>query len=147
MIKPFFAFLISFITYTLVDIHIWQRIFESNEAWSFADQYHFGWKIMFWGTFFLVNFLLFPDLRACLLFSVTFVITSNNGTEDLFYYWLDGRSVPAYLHWLEDSTWITFHPTTNTNLYINFIIHTILLILYWCLLSKVKYDHPSRPTH
>lgn len=136
--KALLAFLVAFTSYVLVDIHIWQRIFETNEAWNFADQYHFGWKIMFWGLVLLGFILLLPDWKSSLIYSFTMWVTSVNGTEDLFYYLLDGRGLPLHLHWLDSSTKIWIKPVTSENLVINVLIQSILLLFLWIWYASLR---------
>lgn len=129
----------AFVTYTLVDIHIWQRIFETHEMWHFDYQYHFGWYIMFYGFLIFGILLLIPDLRAMICYGVTFWMISFNGTEDLFYYWLDGRKLPEYYHWLEHSSILLFHPVTRENLILNCIVYLVGLVFFWFFVYRFKF--------
>lgn len=137
------AVLIALLSYVAVDIQIWQRIFETNEAWSFAQQYHYGWKIMLYGLLLMGAFLLLPDLKAVLVYTVSLWVLTHNGTEDVLYYWLDGRALLEgagvdTFHWLEDSTYIWFHPVTPENLLSNVFTQGLLLICYWIIIFNIK---------
>src|SRR5687767_5058392 len=43
--RPVFASLIALLFYTVVDILIWQRVFEANNMVEYAHTYHAGWFV------------------------------------------------------------------------------------------------------
>lgn len=143
--KPLLTFLIAFFCYTKVDIEIWQKIFEADELWQYNYQYHHGWYYMFWGLVALGIVALLPDAKGAFLYTFTMLVTSFNGTEDLFYYWLNGRQLLEYdggihetYHWLEHSNWIWFHPVTAENLLASVIVQSVLLAALWFIVYDEK---------
>lgn len=104
----------SLLLYTLVDILVWQRVFEANRLWQYADPYHVAY-----GSFLCVLILtgaLTMPWRWALWFGAALGTLAFSGLEDLLYYWLDGRAVPAVLPWLDASPLVLFHPVTSSNL-------------------------------
>lgn len=101
-LRPIGAALIAFLSYVLMDILIWQRIFEHRELMALvpevADQYHLGWFVGLMG-FVAVGMILLPR-REGLIYAAYLLINAFSGLEDILFYWLDGRAIPATLPWL-----------------------------------------------
>lgn len=121
---------IALFFYVRADIMIWQRIFETDKLWHYAGAYHRGWYQMLLGLL-AVGCLLLPSWRERILYAVTLYILAFNGTNDVLYYWLDGKAVPQTLAWLDNHFFILFSPVTAENLIVNCLIWiTVLFILH-----------------
>lgn len=120
--------------YTVSDILVWQRIFEANELWQYDKAYHIGWHITLCG--YLLAGLMHKDIRDKIMHFVCLLVFSQNGTEDVFYYWFDFRAIPDRLHWLDNSAWIYFSPVTRTNLIVNVVLWIFPLIVLFGLMYR-----------
>lgn len=112
------SILIALFFYIRTDILIWQRIFETNQLWQYAGVYHRGWYMSLYG-FILLGVLLLPTWREKLFYGITLLILCFNGTNDVLYYWLDGRALPERLEWLDRHFLILFSPVTRGTLLLN----------------------------
>lgn len=101
---------VGLLAYTLVDILLWQRIFEAGAMYEYDRPYHQGYAVLLAGLV-AVGAVTLP-WRWALGFSVAFVTLACSGLEDVLYYWLDGRAIPAALPWLDANPLIPFHPVT-----------------------------------
>lgn len=127
----------ALVLYTVSDILVWQRIFEANELWQFIPEYHIGWRVTLYGYIFFG--LLHKDIRDKIMHVACFYVFSQNGTEDVLYYWLDGRIIPAHLHWLDNSIWFYFKPVSGENILINVILWGMALFgLYWLMYGQIR---------
>lgn len=91
---------IALVFYALTDILIWQRIFEAHELWEFADAYHAGWFVSLGGYAALGAVFLWPRWKDALFYVVALFVAAFSGLEDVLYYLLDFRHMPAALPWL-----------------------------------------------
>lgn len=135
MKKAVLAVIIVILSYTLVDIMIWQRIFETNRMNNFASLYHPGWAVMLACDSALGAILLVPDWRSVLFYLGSVYALAFSGLEDVLYYWLDGRSIPSWLPWLDANPLILFKPVTSTHLLASVSIWVgiwiLVLVLFW----------------
>jgi hypothetical protein len=121
--RPIFAAALALIFYTFADILIWQRIFETNQMVQFADIYHTGWK-------------------DCLYYLISLIVGAFCGLEDVLYYLLDGKPMPASLPWLEDNPMI-FHVSRmgvlgSVSLWLVGLVVLYLVLYQWRAKSKQK---------
>lgn len=150
MKKIIVAIIIGVIFYSLVDIFIWQRIFESNQMHYFSSVYYRGWHLVLIsnviiGSILLYNFVPFKNI---IFYASTLYVFGSNGTEDILYFLLDGRTIPTRLEWLDNSTLILFKPVTDTYLIVNFIAWLIIWFFMWLFLwrsfpsykNKIKFN-------
>jgi hypothetical protein len=109
---------VGLLFYALSDILLWQRIFESNghEFYRFDAQYQTGRQAVLLGMIAIGIVLLWDAGAWALWYAAAFYTLAFSGLEDLLYYWLDGRAVPAVLPWLNANPLILFHPVTNSTL-------------------------------
>jgi hypothetical protein len=108
--------------YARMDILIWQRIFEANELIDFGiGIYHWGWFHGLVGFMLLGALLFYPHVRRMIAFPLSLAILAFSGLEDMLYYWLDGRAIPAELPWLEPNPLI-LKPVTDTNLMVSALL-------------------------
>jgi len=95
--------------YTLTDVLIWQRIFEANSLYQYADQYHLGYLASLTGMV-AVGMAMLYDLRWwALWFGAAFYLLAFSGLEDVLYYWLQLKAIPSEMPWL-DSNPLILHP-------------------------------------
>ena len=99
--RPILATLIALLFYTLTDILVWQRIFEAHNMVEFAGTYHAGWFVTLAGYASMGVLLMWGKWKDCLYFVVSLVVTAFSGLEDILYYILDRKPMPASLPWLE----------------------------------------------
>jgi hypothetical protein len=119
MLRFWSAIFVSVFFYAKVDILIWQRIFETNELWDLGiGVYHKGWLQVLFGFMILGTLLFYPSLRRMITFPLSVAILAFSGAEDILYYWLDGRAIPAELPWLNSNPLI-LKPVTDERLLIS----------------------------
>jgi hypothetical protein len=145
MIKSGLAVLTALLSYTMVDIMIWQRIFESHNLNKFAYLYHPGWIAMLGGEIVLGALLLIPNWRAVLFYVVALISMALCGMEDILYYWLDGRAIPYYLPWLDRNPWILFKPVTSSNLLLSVSIWVGVCAFFFILACRREWHRWPRP--
>lgn len=126
--KPMIALFIALLFYVRADILIWQRIFETNELWWYDWIYHKGWFTMLYGFIVLGVFFLNTWRERC-FYGVSLYLCAFNGTVDVLYYWLDGRSLPQRLEWLDTHRFILFSPVTDVSLLLNCFLWLLFLVL------------------
>jgi hypothetical protein len=115
--------------FTKIDILIWQRIFEKNQLWELGiGTYHYGWTFALYGFMALGFIFFYPHVRRMIMFPLSLLLLAFSGMEDVLYYWLDGRAIPANLPWLDHNPLI-LQPVTN--------IHLILSAAVWLLMIVV----------
>lgn len=98
--RPIFASLIALLFYTGTDILVWQRVFETNQLIYFADYYHTGWFVSLAGYATIGVLLMWGAWRDCIYFLASLFVGAFSGLEDLLYYILDRKPIPASLPWL-----------------------------------------------
>lgn len=116
--------------YALTDIYIWQRIFETDQLWQYAGVYHRGWFFSLYGMI-ILGVLLLDGWKNKYLYAVSLYLLAFNGTNDILYYWLDFRKVPARLEWLDNHAFIFFKPVTDTSLLASCALWLLLLCLFY----------------
>lgn len=99
--RPILAAALALLFYTLADILIWQRIFETNQMIEFATIYHTGWFVSLAGYAILGIVLMWGAWRDVLYFLIALFVGAFSGLEDVLYYLLDGKPMPESLPWLE----------------------------------------------
>lgn len=140
MRRTFLAIIVALIFYAVVDITIWQRIFETNKMFEYADQYHNGWFIMLIAEVCIGLIFLYKRIKEMIFYICSLILFAFNGTEDILYYILDGRNIPDTLPWLDDSLLILFKPVTREGLILGFIIWSFIWILIWIIIPKYMKD-------
>lgn len=131
--KPIAALLVALIAYVRIDILIWGRIFEADQLWQYAGTYHRGWFVMLYG-FIALGVLLLDTWRARIFYAASLAVLCFNGTNDILYYWLDGRQLPQVLPWLDNHPLILFSPVTDERLLLNCFLWLALLAGFYALL-------------
>ena len=109
---------VGLLFYALSDILLWQRIFESSghEFYRFDAQYQTGRQAVLLGMIALGVILLWDSGAWALWWGLAFYTLAFSGLEDVLYYWLDGRAIPAVLPWLTDNHLVLFRPVTSWSL-------------------------------
>mgnify|MGYP001558218252 CR=1 FL=1 len=151
MKKAILAAWTGLIFYTLVDIGIWDRLFETDELWPYheaaAPIYHLGWSFMLWGLLAVGALLLWGRWKEIAVYCGTLLIFTGNGMEDILYYLLDFESVPARLDWLDGKPLILFQPVTAESLWLNALVWLLLYAvgLTWLWRAERRIDFHRRP--
>lgn len=99
--RPILAAAMALLFYTLADILIWQRIFETNQMIEYASIYHTGWFVSLAGYAIIGIILMWGEWKNCLYFLTSLFVGAFSGLEDVLYYLLDGKPMPDMLPWLE----------------------------------------------
>lgn len=129
MIRFFSALTVAIYFFTWVDILIWQRIFEANELWDLGiGTYHDGWTFALFGFMALGVLFFYPNLRRMLTFPLSLAILAFCGLEDILYYWLDGRTIPNTLYWLNENPLIFLKPVIRAHLLISALTWLLIVI-------------------
>ncbi|MFN2120054.1 MAG: hypothetical protein ACK2T0_06660 [Anaerolineales bacterium] len=100
-LRPLLAALIALLFYTVTDILVWQRVFEANQLVRYADTYHAGWFVSLAGYAVIGVVIMADRWKDCVFFLVALSIGAFSGLEDVLYYLLDRRPIPAALPWLD----------------------------------------------
>ena len=128
-IRPIIAAIIAIFFYTITDILVWQRVFETNKLVAYADAYHTGWFVTLAGYATIGIILMWDMWKECLYFLLALFIGAFSGLEDILYYVLDKRPMPASLPWLKDNPIIYASSQTGVISSVLFWLGT-LVILY-----------------
>ena len=104
--RPIFAALIAIFFYSVTDILVWQRVFETNELVKYANTYHTGWFVSLAGYATIGIILMWDAWKECIYFLLALFIGAFSGLEDVLYYVLDKRPMPESLPWLKDNPMI-----------------------------------------
>ena len=144
-IRPILAVVLALFFYTVTDILVWQRIFEFHRLVEYADMYHTGWFVSLAGYATIGLVLLWGQWKDCVYYLVSLIIGAFSGLEDVLYYVLDGRPLPASLPWLERNPMIGSVTRSGVLTSVFFWLSVLLLLyigLYW---FKRKPRLPSMP--
>src|SRR5258708_7598841 len=96
--------------YALSDVLLWQRIFEQHDLFQFDRQYQSGHVATLVGFIAIGMVLLIDAGWWSLWYAAAFYTLTFSGLEDVLYYWLDGRAIPASCPWLNTDPLILFKP-------------------------------------
>lgn len=99
-VRPLLAAVVGLLFYAVTDILVWQRIFEANKMIGFADAYHTGWLVSLAGYATIGVIVMSGQWKDCLYFLAALAVGAFSGLEDVLYYILDGKPIPASLPWL-----------------------------------------------
>ena len=140
--RPIFAAALALIFYTFADILIWQRIFETNQMVQYADIYHTGWFVSLAGYAILGVVFMWGAWKDCLYYLISLLVGAFCGLEDVLYYLLDGKPMPASLPWLEGNPMI-FHVSRlgvlgSVSLWLVGLVVLYLVLYQWRAKSKQK---------
>ena len=128
----------SIVGMAYTDIIIWGHIFEANNLTQHAMKFHVGlFDVLFF--FMIVSALASKSILDWAVYVMFTVVFALNGTEDILYYWLDGRSIPDYLPWLDSNILISplrIPVTDRTIMFSAFL--WLCLFTIWALYSGKK---------
>ncbi len=144
-IRPILAVALALFFYTVTDILVWQRIFEYHRLVEYADMYHTGWFVSLAGYATIGLVLLWGQWKDCVYYLVSLAIGAFSGLEDVLYYVLDGRQLPASLPWLGSNPMIGSVSRSGVLMSVFFWLAILLLLyvgLYWL---ERKPRLPARP--
>lgn len=131
-IRPMLAALIALGFYTVTDILVWQRIFEANQLVEFAGTYHAGWFVSLAGYATVGVIVMSDRWKDCLFFLSALVVGAYSGLEDILYYLLDGKPIPASLPWLEGNPLI--HSVSRQGLISSVAFWLVALVVLYAVL-------------
>jgi len=120
--------------YALSDILLWQRIFEANRLSQYDPEYQTGHVAILVGMIGLGGILLFDAGWWALGYGAALYTLAFGGGEDVLYYWLDGRSIPAVLPWLDRSTLIFIRPFAGDVTRSELLISAAFWVALWLTL-------------
>ena len=154
--RPIIAAALALLFYTFADILIWQRIFETNQMIEYASIYHTGWFVSLAGYAIIGVVLLWGSWKDCVYYLTSLFVGAFSGLEDVLYYLLDGKPMPASLPWLDGNPMIYHVSRTGVIWSVIFWLLTLVilyLVLYhWRiyaakiaeLIGSVRKSHPTR---
>ena len=117
--------------YVLSDILLWQRIFEANKLWAFDADYQTGHVAVLVGMIGMGAVLLLDSGVWALWFGGALYTMAFGGGADVLYYWLDGRSIPDVLPWLDGSRLIFVRPAGGNVTSADLLASTAFWIGVW----------------
>jgi hypothetical protein len=130
--RPIFAALSAVFFYTVTDILVWQRVFETHKLVKYADTYHTGWFVSLAGYATIGIILMCGAWKECLYFLLTLLVGAFSGLEDVLYYVLDKKPMPESLPWLSSNPMI--YTSSRTGVISSVLFWLIgLVILYFAL--------------
>jgi membrane-bound metal-dependent hydrolase YbcI (DUF457 family) len=130
--RPIIAAAMALLFYTFADILIWQRIFETNQMIQYADIYHRGWFVSLAGYAIIGIILMWDSWRDVLYYLTALFVGAFSGLEDVMYYLLDWKPMPAALPWLDANPMI-FHISRTGVIFSVILWMTALALLYIAL--------------
>lgn len=122
--------------YTWQDILLWQRIFEAHQLWQFDGIYHAGWVIALYAliAFGALLFASHHQFFNAAVYAALLYTWAHSGLNDILYYLLDGRAVPAELPWLDTPhPFILVHPVTAHSIWLSPFIYLALFVAAYAL--------------
>lgn len=102
-LRALIAAVAGLLFYSVTDILVWQRIFEANQMVGYANSYHIGWLVSLLGYAAIGVIVMSDHWKDCLYFLTALFIGAFCGLEDILYYVLDGKPIPASLPWLHSN--------------------------------------------
>jgi hypothetical protein len=144
-LRPILAVSLALLFYTVTDILVWQRIFEFHRLVEYADMYHTGWFVSLAGYATIGMVLLWGEWKDCVYYLVSLTIGAFSGLEDVLYYVLDGRPMPASLPWLAGNPMIGSVTRSGVVTSVAFWVSIVIVLyvgLYW---MKQKPQLPLQP--
>lgn len=115
--------------YALSDVLLWQRIFEAHDLFQYDALYQSG-HVTTLVAMIAVGVVLLWDLRLwALWWAAAFYTLTFSGLEDVLYYWLSGRAVPAATPWLDHNPFILFKPAGGWSL----VLSAAVWVALWTL--------------
>lgn len=126
----------------LIDIFIWQRIFEADYRYlnvmaGYSQFYIVAWLIAFYtiilaGIVGMYRGFSKEWLKNSLFFAGASITLAHSGLEDILYYWLDGKAIHPNPIWLDKAPLIIgIRPLTDEWL----IISALIWISFWLLMT------------
>lgn len=134
--RPVLAAIIALLFYTVTDILVWQRIFEANQMIQHANTYHTGWFVSLAGYAAIGIILLWDKWKDCLYFAASLFVGAFCGLEDVLYYLLDRKPIPASLPWLSNNPMI--YQDSRMGLIYSVLFWVMFLVVLYFLLYKWK---------
>jgi hypothetical protein len=136
------ATIIALFFYTVTDILIWQRIFETNNMVEYADIYHTGWFVTLTGYAVMGTILLWGSWKDCLYFVTSLFVAAFSGLEDVLYYALDRKPMPEALPWLDGNPMI-YHSTREGVIFsVIFWLFALTVLYYFLYWQRNKVPQP-----
>ncbi len=131
-LRPLLAALVALLFYAITDILVWQRIFEANQMTGFASTYHTGWIVSLAGYATVGVIVMSDHWKDCVYFVAALLVGSFSGLEDILYYVLDGKPMPASLPWLAGNPLI--YSSTRSGVISSVLFWTAVLVVLYAVL-------------
>lgn len=144
-LRPVLAVTLALFFYTVTDILVWQRIFEFHRLVEYADMYHTGWFVSLAGYATIGLVLLWGHWKDCIYYLVSLAVGAFSGLEDVLYYVLDGRPLPASLPWLGSNPMIGSVSRSGLLASVFFWLSLLVVLYVGLYLVKRKPRLPSMP--
>ena len=140
--RPILAAVLALLFYTIADILVWQRIFESNDMVHFAATYHTGWFVSLAGYAVMGVVLMWGAWKDCIFFLISLFVGAFSGLEDVLYYVLDRKPMPESLPWLGKNPMIYHDSREGVLLSVLFWLMTLTVLYIWLYWTRTKYPQP-----
>lgn len=125
---------LAILLWSIQDAIFWRTWFDGRSWNSSAELYQF-WHQAFLVGLIVTGLLYFRGAMALWFAGATWTI-ANSGFPDLLYYWLDLKSVPTTLPWLDQThPLVLFHPATASNV----MQSSADWIAIWIVLAQLYY--------
>jgi hypothetical protein len=132
--KASLALAAGLLFYSLSDVLLWQRIFEQHDLFEYQRQFDSGHVTTLVG-FMAVGIILLWDQRGwALWYAGAFYTLAFGGVGDVLYYWLDRRSIPGTMPWLDSNPFILFKPAGGFGL----VVSAMIWIAIWAAVIWVR---------
>ena len=141
-LRPVIAAVIALLFYTVVDILIWQRIFEANHMSEYANMYHSGWFISLAGYAIMGVLLMWGAWKDCAFFLISLFVGAFSGLEDVLYYVLDRKPMPESLPWLGSNPMIYQASRTGVLLSVIFWLGMLIILYFWFYRKPRQFQQP-----
>lgn len=140
--RPVIAAVTAILFYAITDILIWQRIFEANKMVEYASIYHTGWFMTLAGYAVMGILLMWGSWKDCFYFLTALLVGAFSGLEDVLYYVLDFKPIPATLPWLSGNPML--YGQSRSDVIGSVLIWMVILItLYVVLYVWRRKDRPQ----
>lgn len=139
-LKTALMVIVAFFFYAVIDILIWQRIFEVHNLIEIGvGVYHLGYFFVLLGFVVVGALALLPHVRHSLAYGISLLILAFSGWEDIMFYWLDGKAIQPLLPWLDKNPMIFFDPVTN--------VGVLISAFTWLAITSVFFYFMTRKTN
>lgn len=141
-IRPVIVATLALLFYTLTDILIWQRIFETNNLTQYASTYKTGWLVTLVGYGVLGSILMWGAWKDILYFLISLFVLAFSGLQDMLHYVLGGEPIPETLPWLDANPMI--FEVSRTGVVSSVLFWIVALVIFHVVLYRWRINHYSK---